>query len=212
MVKTKRNNRPNGVGYLLLKNGSCEVVEWEINFLPNGVIGNGCIRGDEEHLEAAFEDGCAVLYPEQGSVAAITIDRRKRNKAYFKTLLTSCTPPVFHAKTIVMSGPILDGNTFSIVFSDSANAQLRVNLPIKVISNYIPKLQKLFVPMPTSPTTSFVRIIDAWKTETMESDAFVCVALDNDEAVGLSPASARQLAAELIERAKEVESRSPIMP
>ena len=53
--------RRNGTGYLVLKSGSRKQVQWEVDYLRDGSLGDGCIRGDEAHLAAAAKDGCATV-------------------------------------------------------------------------------------------------------------------------------------------------------
>lgn len=209
MATSEVLSRQNGIGYLVLKNGTCKQVGWEVDLLRDGSIGDGCIRGDEEHLAAAAKDGCAKLHLAAAETAAIAINGHKHSEASFTTLLISSTPAVFYAQIIVGSSPILDGSQFSIEFSRTNGESLLVIVPTVIMRDYLPILQKVVPPRsPESASTSFMRLPETWVTGTAASNPLVCVKFNDEPPWALHPEQARQLAAELIERAEHVEARS----
>jgi hypothetical protein len=85
-------HRQKGIGYLVLKSGFCTRVEWEIDLLRDGGVGQGCVRGDKHHLAAAAEDKCANLRLTSDKTAAIAIDCYSDSEALFTPLMiTSAT-------------------------------------------------------------------------------------------------------------------------
>jgi hypothetical protein len=198
-----------GAGYLVLKRGISKQVVWEMEILRDGSIGGGYVRGDKKHLKAAAKDQCANLRLTSEITAAIAINSYRDGEAFFTTLLISQTPRAFPAQTIVRSGPILDGSTYSIEFSNADGESHIVTMPTIIIRDHLPMLQKLVPPAsPASPATWYVRIPKTYKTATAVSTPFVCVIFDDDPPLGLSPERARQLAGELFERAEDVDTRS----
>jgi len=165
MVACEVLSRQNGIGYLVLKDGSSKRVVWEVELLRDGSIGNGCIRGDKKHLEAAADDGCAILRLSAEMSAAIAIDHYEHGEASFTTLLVSSTPSVFRAETIRSSGTILDGDQFSIEFVGADGESLLVIAPTVIIRDYLPILEKE-VPArsPGSASTSYFRRPETWGT------------------------------------------------
>jgi hypothetical protein len=209
MSKSEVLHRQKGIGYLVLKSGTRKQVEWEIDQLSDGSLGNGCIRGDEEHLAAAAEDGCAKLGLASSMTAAIAVNRYEDGEALFTTLLISSAPAVFYAQTIAGSSTILDGSQFSTEFSGANGEQLRVIVPTIVMRDYQAVLQKVVPPSSsTSARTSYFQHIKTWSTATTTIHSFVCLIFNDDLPLALSPGGARELAAELIERAEYVETRS----
>jgi hypothetical protein len=208
MEKIEVSKRQKGIGYLVLKSGSCQQVEWEIEVFCDGSLGNGSVLGDENHLAAAAKDGCAKLRLESSHTVAIAIDNQTGAEASFSILLHSSMPHIFQAQTIVGSSTILDGNQFSFEFRAADGEQLLVVVPTIIIRDYLPVLEKAVPPASTPAKTSFFRIAEKWATAMPASYPLVCMKFDDDEPVALHPEDARLLATELIDLAKEVETRS----
>jgi len=123
--------------------------------------------------------------------------------------LISSAPAVFYAQTIAGSSTILDGSQFSTEFSGANGEQLRVIVPTIVMRDYQAVLQKVVPPSSsTSARTSYFQHIKTWSTATTTIHSFVCLIFNDDLPLALSPGGARELAAELIERAEYVETRS----
>ena len=163
-------SRQNGIGYLVLKDGSSKLVEWEVELLRDGSIGNGCIRGDKKHSEAAADDGCAILRLSAKISAAIAIDNYEHGEASFTTLLVSSTPSVFRAQTIRGSSTILDGDQFSIEFVGADGESLLVIAPTVIVRDYLPVLQSAIPPRSaTSASTAFFGLAETWGTGTCHS-------------------------------------------
>jgi hypothetical protein len=199
--------RRNGTGCLVLKSGSGKQVQWEVDYLRDGSLGDGCIRGDEAHLAAAANDGCATVCLTSKITAAIAIENQEHGEASFSPLLVSMN--VFRAQTINDSKSISDGNQIAIEFSDADSRRFLMIVPTIVLRDYLPVLEETVRPAePASATTGFFRFPQTWKTGTSRSYPFVLLGLNDEEPFGLSPEEARELAAELIEGAKEVDSRS----
>ena len=199
--------RQNGTGYLVLKSGSGKQVQWEVDFLRDGSLGDGSIRGDEAHLAAAAKDGCATVCLTSKITAAIAIENQEHGEASFSPLLVSMN--VFHAQTINGSKSISDGNQFLIEFSDADGKRFVMIVPTIVMRDYLPILEKAVRPgKSASAKTGFFRLPRTWQTGTSRSYPFVLLGLNDEEPFGLSPEEARELAGELIEGAKAVDSRS----
>jgi hypothetical protein len=200
-------NQQKGIGHLLLKSGTSQPVEWEIE-LCDGFLGNGSVRGDETHLAAAAKDGCAKLQLAAEHTAAIAINNQTGAEASFSILLHSSTPHLFQAQTIVGSSTILDGDQFSIEFCTADGEQLLVIVPTIIMRDFLPVLGKAVPPVSAPTKTSFFRIAKTWVTGKPASYPLVCLKFDDDEPLALHHGDARELAAELIDLAKEVETRS----
>jgi hypothetical protein len=199
--------RQNGTGYLVLKSGTGKQVQWEVDYLRDGSLGDGCIRGDEAHLAAAAKDGCATVCLTPKITAAIAIENQEHGEASFSPLLVSMN--VFQAQTINGSKSTSDGNQFVIEFSDADGRRFLMIVPTIVLRDYLPVLEEAVRPGESATaTTGFFRLLRTWKTGTSRSHASVLLGLNDEEPFGLSPEEARELAGELIERAKEVDSRS----
>jgi hypothetical protein len=182
-------------------------VQWEVDYLRDGSLGDGCIRGDEAHLAAAANDGYATVRFTSKITAAIAIENQEHGEASFSPLLVSRN--VFQAQTINSSKSISDGNRFMIEFSDANGKQFLMIVPTIVLRDYLPVLEEAVHPGESaSATTGFFRLPRTWKTGTSRSYPFVLLGLNDEEPFGLSPEEARELAGELIEGAKEVDSRS----
>jgi hypothetical protein len=208
MEKTEVSNRQKG--YLTLKSGTCQEVEWEIELLCDGSFGSGSIRGDEKHLAAAAEDGCGTLRLAAGQTAAIAINHQIGTQASFSILLYSSRPHLFRAQTIVGSSTILDGDQFSIEFCAADGERLLVIVPTIIIRDYLPVLEKAVPPEPAPARTSFFRLVETWVTGKSASYPLVCLKFNDDQPLALQPDDARQLAAELMDLAHEVETQSNI--
>jgi hypothetical protein len=208
MEKSEVSNRQKGIGHLVLKSGTCQQVEWEIELPCDGSLGNGTVRGDENHLAAAAEDGCAKLRLGPGHIAAIAINSQTGAEASFSILLYSSMPYLFKAQTIVGASTILDGDQFSIEFCAADGEQLLVIVPTLIMRDYLPVLEKAVPPASAPAKTSFFRLVQRWSTAIPASYPLVCLKFNDDEPVALHPDEARQLAAELIDLAKEAETRS----
>ena len=207
MDEAETETRRNGTGYLILKNGSGKQVQWEVDYLSDGSLGEGCIRGDEAHLAAAAKDGCATLHLTSKVTAAIAIENQDHGEASFSPLLVSMN--VFQAQTINGSKSISDGNQFVIEFSDADGRRFVMIVPTIVLRDYLPILEKAVRPGESaSAKTGFFRLPRTWRTGTSWSYPFVLLGLNDEEPFGLNPEEARELARGLIEGAKEVDSRS----
>jgi hypothetical protein len=207
MEKAEILTRRNGSGYLVLKSGAGQLIQWEVDYLRDGSLGDGCIRGDEAHLAAAAKDGCATVCLTSKITAAIAIENQEHGEASFSPLLVSMD--VFQAQTINGSKSISGGNKFVIEFSDADDRRFVIIVPMIVMRDYLPILEKAVRPgQSSSATTGFFRLPRIWKTGTSRSYPFVLLSLNDEELFGLSPEEARELAGELIEGAKEVDSRS----
>jgi hypothetical protein len=208
MKKSEVSNRQKGIGYLILKSGAERQVEWEIDLLCDGSLGDGAVLGDEHHLAAAAKDGFAKLRLTSSHTLAVAIDNHTDREASFTTLLTSSTPPVFLAQTIVASVAIRDGSRFSIEFVGLDSERLLVVVPTTIMRDYLPVLEKAVPPSSSAPTmTSFFQAVTTWTAGKAMSLPFVLLKVDDDVPLGLSPQDARELAAELIDHAKEIETR-----
>ena len=196
------------LAHLVLKSGTCQQVEWEIELLCDGSLGNGTVRGDENHLAAAAEDGCAKLRLGPGHIAAIAINSQTGAEASFSILLYSSMPYLFKAQTIVGASTILDGDQFSIEFCAADGEQLLVIVPTLITRDYLPVLEKAVPPASAPAKTSFFRLVQRWSTAIPASSPLVCLKFNDDEPLALQLDDARQLAAELIDLAQEVETRS----
>jgi hypothetical protein len=207
MDKAEIETRRNGTGYLVLKNGSGKQVQWEVDYLRDGSLGEGCIRGDEAHLAAAAKDGCATLRLASKITAAIAIENKDHGVASFSPLLVSMN--VFQAQTIDVSKSLSDGNQFVIGFSDAKGKRFLVIVPTIVLRDYLPVLEKTMRPSkPASATSGFFQLTRMWKAGTSRSYPFVLLGLNDEQPFGLGPEEARELARGLIEGAKEVDNRS----
>jgi hypothetical protein len=199
--------RQNGTGYLVLKSGFGKQVQWEVDYLRDGSLGDGCIRGDEAHLAAAAKDGCATVCLTSKITAAIAIENQEHGEASFSPLLVSMN--VFQAQTINGSTSTSGGNQFLIEFSDADGKRFVIIVPTIVMRDYLPILDEAVRPGASgSAKTGFFRLPRTWETGTSRSYPFVLLGLNDEEPFGLSPEEARELAGELIEGAKEVDSRS----
>jgi len=84
---------------------------------------------------------------------------------------------------------------------------LVVIVPTVLIRDYLPILQKVIPPSsPEAPATGFYRRVEKWETKTTTIHHFVPLRFNGDIPLALSLEDARQLAADLVERAKEVEA------
>jgi hypothetical protein len=185
--------RRNGTGYLVLKSGSGKQIQWEVDYLRDGSLGDGCIRGDEAYLAAAAKDGCATVCLTSTITVAIAIENQKHGEASFSSLLVSMN--VFQAQTINGSKSMSNGNQFVIEFSDADGKRFVIIVPTIVMRDYLPILEKALRPdASASEKSGFFRVSPTWKAGTSRSYPFVL--LD------------RELAGELIEGAKEVDTRS----
>ena len=104
----------------------------------------------------------------------------------------------------------LDGDqcAYFIDFSDRHGEQLRVAMPAIFMWNFLPAAYRQLSRFFTQETsTSFFRIVKAFKTSLTPDSPFVCAFFDNDQPVALTSDAARQLAEELIKLAEEVEAR-----
>jgi hypothetical protein len=205
MKKSEVSNRQSGIGYLVLKSGTKQQVEWEVDVHCDGSLAHGSIRGDENHLAAAAEDGCAILCLTSTHTVAIAIDNCADREALFTTLLSFSVPRVFHAQTIVGSDTTADSR-FSIEFASVDGERLLVIVPTIIMRDYLPVLGKA-VPSSAPTMTSFFRTVTTWRVGKSPSYPFVCLKFNDDVPLGLSPEDARELAAELTDRAKKVETR-----
>jgi hypothetical protein len=200
-------SRQAGIGFLVLKNGSKQSVEWEADLHHDGLIGNGCIRGDEKLLETAAKDGCATLHLSSNATAAIAIEHYEQGEASFSTLLSS--PHLFRAQTIVGSSPVLDGATFSMQYLDADGETLTVVVPTVVMRDYLPVLREALPPSsPDAASTGFIRIPKTWRTGTTRSKPFVIINFNDETPWALDSEGARELAAQLIEWTELLETRS----
>lgn len=108
MDKAEVLTQRNGTGHLTLKSGSHKQVQWQVDYLRDGSLGEGCIRGDEAHLAAAAKDGCATVSLTPNITAAIAIENQDHGEASFSPLLVSKN--VFEAQTISRSSPRAPGS------------------------------------------------------------------------------------------------------
>ena len=199
--------RQNGTGYLVLKSGTGKQVQWEVDYLRDGSLGDGCIRGDEAHLAAAAKDGCATVCLTPKITAAIAIENQEHGEASFSPLLVSMN--VFQAQTINGSKSTSDGNQFVIEFSDADGRRFLMIVPTIVLRDYLPVLEEAVRPgESTAATTGFFQLLQTWKAGTSRSYPFVLLGLNDETPFGLSPEEARELAGELIEGANKVDSRA----
>jgi hypothetical protein len=199
--------RQNGTGYLVLKSGTGKQVQWEVDYLRDGSLGDGYIRGDEAHLAAAAKDGCATVCLTSKITAAIAIENQEHGEASFSPLLVSMN--VFQAQTINGSKSTSTGNQFVIEFSDADGKRFLMIVPTIVLRDYLPVLEEAVRPGESAnATTGFFRLLQTWKAGTSRSYPFVLLGLNDEAPFGLSPEEARELAGELIEGANEVDSRS----
>ena len=207
MDKAQIQTRRNGIGHLFLKSGFGKPVQWQVDCLRDGSLGDGLIRGDEAHLAAAAKDGCATICLTSKITAAIVIENQEHGEASFSPLLVSMN--VFQAQTITGSSLISDGNQLVIDFYDADGKPFMMTMPTIVMRDYLPILEKAVRPdKSASPKTGFFRIPQTWKAGTSRTYPFVLLGLNDEEPFGLSPEEARELAGQLIEEAKEVDSRS----
>ena len=207
MGTTEVLTRREGTGCLILKNGSGKRVRWQVDYLRNGSLGDGCIRGDEAHLAAAAKDGCATVRLTPNITAAIAIENQERDEASFSPLLVSMN--VFQAQTINGSKAISNGNQFMIEFSDADGKRFLMIVPTIILRDYLPVLEEAVGPGESaSATTGFFRLHQPWTISTSRSYSLVVLSLSDAVPFGLSPEEARELAGKLIEGATEVDSRS----
>ena len=120
--------RQRGFGYLILKSGSSKRVGWEIELAPDDSIGSGWIWGDEEHLQAAADDGCAVLHISLNMSAAIAIEHYKDGEATFSNSVGNATSGDPRLQLDDVSA-----NRICSVYSDVANWNFR-QLPLRLRS------------------------------------------------------------------------------
>jgi hypothetical protein len=106
------------------------------------------------------------------------------------------------------SNPILDGNQFSIEFSDADGRRLLVIVPTIIMRDYLPLLVKAVAPRaPASATSTFFRIPKTWRTGTTASYPLVLLLINDEEPIGFSPKGARDLADELVQLATSSDAR-----
>ena len=183
MEKAEILTRRNGSGYLVLKSGAGKQVQWEVDYLRDGSLGDGCIRGDEAHLAAAAKDGCATVCLTSKITAAIAIENQEHGEAPFSPLLVSSD--VFQAQTINGSKSISGGNQFLIEFSDANDRRFVIIVPMIVMRDYLPILEKAVRPgQSASARTGFFRLPRTWKTGTSRSYPFVLLGLNDEELLG----------------------------
>jgi hypothetical protein len=207
MDKSRVLTRQNGIGYLILKSGIAKQVQWEVDYLRDGSLGDGCVGGDEAHLAAAAKDGCATVRLTSKITAAIAIENQERGEASFSPLLVSMS--VFQAQTINGSKLISNCNQFAIEFSDVDGKPFVIIVPTIVMRDYLPILEKAVRPgASASAKTGFFCLPRTWKAGTTRSYPFVLLSLNDEQPFGLSPEDARELAEQLIEGAEEIDSRS----
>lgn len=197
MSKSDESPKLNGNGSLVLKNGDCLEVAWEIEFLATGV-GHGRLRGDEKYLNAAVEDGCAILHLAPNNTAAITIDDQNAGEASFTTFLVASIPTIFNSQSIVGSGSI-EHARFFLEFSGNNGEGLKVILPATILREYLPVLQKT---VPSESSISSPASV-AWFPTQCEHGfdpmgPSVFLAFDHELPLGLDPKTAREIAKAMI--------------
>ena len=184
-------DRFQGTGNLILKNGTRKEVAWEVDFLHHGFPGDGVVRGEKRHLKAAVKDGFAKLQFEPNAEAVIVIGQYENGQARFKTWLTSTRPAIFCAQTVLSSSPVAEGSHYSIDFSDANGEQLRLAVPARIMWDFLPlvfhQLKPFFQP---ESSASFLRIAKEVNVGTTRSHPIVFVAFDGDQPLGLTPAQA----------------------
>jgi hypothetical protein len=88
-----------GIGYLILKDGTESQVQWEIDLLDDGAL-HGRLRGGEKHLAVAVEDGCADLRLSASHTAAITIDCYEDGEVSFAMQMIFQSEQTWQTETI----------------------------------------------------------------------------------------------------------------
>ncbi len=199
-----------GCGYLELKNGKSGRVSWEINQLDTGEIASGYVTGDKRLIRAAARDKWAKLSVTPKVSVAVAIKRCHAGKASFTGLLTSWDvphPTQFEAQMILGLEPAADGTQVVIQFADHDGRRQAVVIPVEIIRDTVPHLEKIVASDPGAWQAVLCRVVNQWRTASAEREPLIYVQLNNDAPRALAPKVARDLAAELVERANEVESR-----
>jgi hypothetical protein len=199
---TKDKNTANGVGELVLKDGTRHQVAWEANFGHSPI--QGFLHGTHRHLKVAAEDKCATLDLGRGRIAVIAIDRYEDGKAFFTSLWSSM--PIFVAEKILFSGPLSDGSEYGIEVVNSKGQTHRTVLPSESIWDLLPQafddLKAFFTPKVILanyvPVQTVLTGIDS-------KYSLVSIAFNGGQPYALSPETARQTADELNELAAKVE-------
>ena len=208
MNYSKESRPENGSGYLVLKSGTSEPVQWEIDSRSDGALDGGRVRGNANHLAQAAEDGCAILRLTMAVTMAIAVESHDDTEASFRPLLVQQEWSVFEAQGIVGSASDPDSDQFSIQFLNREGESLLVTIPKVIMRDYLPLLQHaLPSDPPGSVTTSYIRIPSDWKTALARASSHVCLVCSDDPPLGFSPQDARRLAEQLIEGAKKIEAR-----
>jgi hypothetical protein len=210
MLKSELLFRDEGIGDLVLINGVTIRVEWQIDRLRDGSLGDGCLHGDEHDLATAAATGSAKLLLTETTAAVIAIQRQDRGEAWFTTLSTASLVPTFRALTIA-SSDLTAERQIAIEFLGADGQRLLVTAPPEVIQENLPVLMDTVLSLSTgSMTASLTRFPKSWGTVAAETtEPLVLLRFNNDPLLAFDPEVARQIAASLIERAKEVETRSP---
>ena len=206
MDKAEIETRQNGTGYLVLKNGSGKQVQWEVDFLRDGSLGEGCIRGDEAHLAAAAKTHAPPSSSRPKSRRLLrsttkTMVKRRFHRSWFLS-------NVFQAQTINGSKSFSDGNQFVIEFSDANGKQFVIIVPTIVLRDYLPVFEKTMRPFSPRPQRQGSFNLPERGRRTIRSYPFVLLGLNDEQPFALGPEEARELARRLIEGAKEVDNRS----
>jgi hypothetical protein len=199
-------------GYLQLKDGQSGMVIFELEFLENGEVGNGYIRGNKPLIELAAKDKVATLLVSPGISVAIAVDGCRDDTAAVTGLLTrwqDFAPTPFEATVISSLERIGDGNQIVMEFV-GANGKQQVIVPATAIRGSIPVLQQI-VDDGTGPTPTLPwQMLEAWRTGYLAGQPLVIVSFNGDLPHAFDPDTARRLAEALVERAVEVESQTPL--
>jgi hypothetical protein len=201
MTNFKEPFRQGGNGYLVLRNGACAPVMWELDFPEDGSLGGGVVRGDERVLAKVAQDGFVNLEISAELTAAIAIDGPTSNEVAVKIPLFSSKRTISD-QTIV--GSRVEGDKFFIEFTSTAGDPFRVIVPTNMMQDYLPILQKR-LPPDASSRTSFFRVFYETRIAMPASCPYVCVAFDRDEPRALTSEGARELAADLVRAAEAVD-------
>jgi hypothetical protein len=199
------DEKQNGSGLLVLKDGTAQQVQWELDHSARPP-GRGRLHADEERLAAAARDGSAILWLAADIKAAIAIESCDGGVASFTVLLFSATSVRFDVHHVVTTALTADGTRTLLELSNAASESLIVSFPTDMLIDYLPTLEQLF-DRPSSAKHSLIRIPEKWRTAIARTRKCVVLVVDDDRPIGFSPEDARELAGELINGANKIEER-----
>ena len=211
MKKIEVVHTQTGSGILELKGGKSGRVMWTLEFLDNGEVGRGQIKGSQKLIRLAVRDKLAKMIISPDFLVAVAVGSCRAGKALIRGLLTSRrnhTHPCFEAESLAEIHLAPDGDRVFFEFFAASGEQQVVIVPLIAIRSALPLLQKVAAsPEPHSSTSPHCRFPKRWSTGSSLVPPIVALRCDDDPPLAFSTETARRLATELIERSMEIERR-----